>query len=98
VLLITVALLIVFGVSLHRFWTIPNLLNLARSISILGILGLRMGLIVISRGIDLNEVAIRAGSWSVALIENQQGLPSARATHSPPASAWFTKRRASCRP
>src|SRR6185437_16172055 len=44
------------------------------SISILGILGLGMGLIVISRGIDLSEVAIMAGSWAVGLIEMQMGM------------------------
>jgi ribose transport system permease protein len=75
VLLITLALLIVFGASLPGFATITNLLNLVRSISILGILGLGMGMIVISRGIDLSEVAIMAGSWCIALLENQQGLP-----------------------
>ena len=75
ILLITVVLLVVFGVSLAGFATLDNLLNLLRSISILGILGLGMGLIVISRGIDLSEVAIMAGSWSVALNEIQQGTP-----------------------
>src|ERR1700730_9402782 len=75
VLLITIALLIAFGLTLNGFATLNNLLNLLRSISILGILGLGMGLIVISRGIDLSEVAIMAGSWSVALIEIQRGTP-----------------------
>jgi ribose transport system permease protein len=75
ILLITIVLLVVFGVSLDGFATLDNLLNLLRSISILGILGLGMGLIVISRGIDLSEVAIMAGSWSVALNEMQQGMP-----------------------
>ena len=75
VLLITIALLIVFGVTLNGFATLSNLLNLLRSISILGILGLGMGLIVISRGIDLSEVAIMAGSWAIALIQIQQGMP-----------------------
>jgi ribose transport system permease protein len=75
VLLITIALVIVFGLTLNGFATLSNLLNLLRSISILGILGLGMGLIVISRGIDLSEVAIMAGSWSIALIEMQQGMP-----------------------
>src|SRR5579859_5461617 len=75
VLAITVLLVIVFGVTLNGFATVSNLLNLLRSISILGILGLGMGLIIISRGIDLSEVAIMAGSWSIALIANQHGVP-----------------------
>jgi ribose transport system permease protein len=75
VLIITIVLLVVFGVALPGFASVANLLNLMRSISILGILGLGMGLIVISRGIDLSEVAIMAGSWSVALIEIQKGVP-----------------------
>ena len=74
-LLITIALLIVFSLTLNGFATVGNLLNLLRSISILGILGLGMGMIVISRGIDLSEVAIMAGSWCVALIEMQNGMP-----------------------
>ena len=76
VLLITLALLVVFSATLSGFSTLANLLNLVRSISILGILGLGMGLIVISRGIDLSEVAIMAGSWAVALIEIQRGMPT----------------------
>jgi ribose transport system permease protein len=72
---ITLLLLVVFAAALPGFATASNLLNLVRSISILGILGLGMGLIVISRGIDLSEVAIMAGSWSIALIANQHGLP-----------------------
>jgi len=75
VLLITIVLLIVFGLTLNGFATLTNLLNLLRSISILGILGLGMGMIVISRGIDLSEVAIMAGSWAIALIEIQNGMP-----------------------
>src|SRR5690348_2265169 len=75
VLLITIALLIGFGLTLHGFATLANLLNLLRSISILGILGLGMGLIVISRGIDLSEIAIMAGCWAIGLIEMQNGMP-----------------------
>src|SRR5882757_9703837 len=75
VLVITVALLIVFGLTLNGFASVSNLLNLLRSISILGVLGPGMGLIVISRGIDLSEVAIMAGSWSIALIQMQRGTP-----------------------
>ena len=75
VLLITIALMIVFSCTLTGFATVSNVLNLLRSISILGILGLGMALIVISRGIDLSEVAIMAGSWTIALIEMQHGMP-----------------------
>src|SRR5580692_12306579 len=75
VLLITIALLMLFSLTLPGFSSIANLLNLMRSISILGILGLGMGLIVISRGIDLSEVAIMAGSWSVTLAAIPFGLP-----------------------
>ena len=71
---LTLLLLVVFAAALPGFATAANLLNLVRSISILGILGLGMGLIVISRGLDLSEVAIMAGSWSIALIANQHGL------------------------
>jgi ribose transport system permease protein len=72
---ITILLLIVFAVALPGFGTTANILGLIRSISILGILGLGMGLIVISRGIDLSEIALMACPWAVALIANQHGLP-----------------------
>ena len=62
VLLLTVALLVIFSVALPDFSSVKNLLNLVRSISILGILGLGMGLIVISRGIDLSMVSIMAAA------------------------------------
>src|ERR1700758_1563772 len=55
VAVIVVLLLLVFALALPGFATLSNLLGLVRSISILGILGLGMGLIVISRGIDLSE-------------------------------------------
>ena len=75
VAVIVMFLLLVFALALPGFATASNILGLVRSISILGILGLGMGLIVISRGIDLSEVAIMAGGWCVALIANQHGLP-----------------------
>src|SRR5262249_62403225 len=71
--IMVVILLIVFSLALPGFASLSNLLGLVRSISILGILGLGMGLIVISRGIDLSEVAIMAGSWCVALVANPHG-------------------------
>ena len=88
VLLITIVLLVVFGLTLNGFATLTNLLNLLRSISILGILGLGMGMIVISRGIDLSEVAIMAGSWSIALIEMQRGMSVPAAFTAFPCRSW----------
>jgi len=73
---LVVVLLIVFSIGLPGFATTTNILSLVRSISILGILGLGMGLIVISRSIDLSEIAIMACPWAVALIANQHGLPA----------------------
>src|SRR5580704_7683908 len=75
ILLITLALLVVFSITLPGFSTLNNLLNLVRSISILGILGLGMGLIVISRGIDLSMVSIMAAAWSIPLNQMEAGLP-----------------------
>jgi len=73
---IVVLLLIVFALALPGFATARNILGLIRSISILGILGLGMGLIVISRSIDLSEIALMACPWGVALIANAHGLPT----------------------
>ena len=72
---LTVVLLLGFSLGLPGFATTANFLDLLRSISKLGILGLGMGLIVISRGIDLSEVAMMAGSWCVALTAIPRGLP-----------------------
>jgi ribose transport system permease protein len=71
---IVVLLLIVFALALPGFATTANILGLIRSISILGILGLGMGLIVISRSIDLSEIAIMACPWAIAMIAVQHGL------------------------
>jgi ribose transport system permease protein len=74
--LITVLLLIVFALALPGFATAQNLLGLVRSISILGILGLGMGLVVISRGIDLSEIALMACPWAIGLIGIDHGFSS----------------------
>jgi ribose transport system permease protein len=70
---------VVFAVSLPGFLTTSNLLNLVRSVSILGILGVAMGLVVIGRGIDLSLVALMAVSvaWTLHLIATGMPLPMA---------------------
>ncbi|HVY19840.1 MAG TPA: ABC transporter permease [Bauldia sp.] len=72
-------LCLAFAVTLPGFLTPSNLLNLVRSVSILGILGVAMGLVVIGRGIDLSLVAVMATSvaWSLDLAGH--GMPLAGA-------------------
>ncbi|RYZ12242.1 MAG: ABC transporter permease [Comamonadaceae bacterium] len=52
-----VLIFIGFAVFLPGFFRVDNLLTLLQSVSVLGILGLGMALIVIGRGIDLSMVA-----------------------------------------
>lgn len=49
-----------FAIWLPRFASIGNLLVLLRSVSVLGILGLGMAIVVIGRGIDLSMIATLA--------------------------------------
>ena len=65
VFVLAAVLFVIFSLTLHNFLTPGNLIALVRSVSILGILGLGMGLVVIGRGIDLAMVAtmVVAVSW-----------------------------------
>ena len=76
---LAVLLCLGFALALPGFLTASNLLNLVRSVSILGILGVAMGLVVIGRGIDLSLVALMATSvaWSLQLATG--GMPMAEA-------------------
>jgi ribose transport system permease protein len=68
-----------FAISLPGFLTAGNMLNLVRSVSILGILGVAMGLVVIGRGIDLSLVAVMAISVAWTLQLATTGLPLGQA-------------------
>jgi ribose transport system permease protein len=72
-------LCIVFAVGLPGFLAANNLLNLVRSVSILGILGVAMALVVIGRGIDLSLVAVMAISVAWSLQMATDGMPLALA-------------------
>ena len=78
---LALVLCFVFAVALPGFLTTNNVLNLVRSVSILGILGVAMGLVVIGRGIDLSLVSLMAVSvaWTLHLIESGMPLPQALA-------------------
>lgn len=68
-----------FALALPGFLTTNNVLNLVRSVSILGILGVAMGLVVIGRGIDLSLVSLMAVSvaWTLNLIGDGLSIPQA---------------------
>lgn len=72
---ITLAMFAIFAVALEGFIGANNLLALLRSVSVLGILGLGMLIVVIGRGIDLSMVANMAISvaWAIQLVSN--GMP-----------------------
>lgn len=67
---IAAILFIGFSVLLPGFFNADNLLSLIQNVSILGILGIGMGIVVIGRGIDLTMVATMAMStaWTVGLM------------------------------
>src|SRR5262249_12869423 len=77
VFLFALILLAGFAVFLPGFSTPDNLLSLVRSVSVLGILGVAMALVVIGRGIDLSLVALMAISlaWTLQLVA--KGMPLA---------------------
>lgn len=78
---LAVLLCLTFALMLPGFLTTNNILNLVRSVSILGILGVAMGLVVIGRGIDLSLVALMAISvaWTLQMIATGLPLPQALA-------------------
>jgi ribose transport system permease protein len=75
VAVVALVLFVTFSLTLDNFLTAGNLIALVRSVSILGILGLGMGLVIISRGIDLAMVATMVVSVSWVLSLGQSGLP-----------------------
>ncbi|MBN9550238.1 MAG: ABC transporter permease [Alphaproteobacteria bacterium] len=75
VIAITLALLVVFSLTLNSFLTAGNILALIQNVSILGILGVAMALAIIGRGIDLSIVATMAVSVAWVLQLSNNGVP-----------------------
>ncbi|WP_323010635.1 ABC transporter permease [Paracoccus sp. (in: a-proteobacteria)] len=67
VVVLGLALFVGFSVTLNGFLTAGNMSALLKGVSILGILGLGMALVVIGRGIDLSMIATLVTSMSVTL-------------------------------
>jgi len=67
VFLLFFGIFVVFSVLLTGFFSVGNLLTLMRTVSVLGILGLGMAVVVIGRGIDLSMIALLAVPTAVVL-------------------------------
>ncbi|MGH1331140.1 MAG: ABC transporter permease [Paracoccaceae bacterium] len=70
VFLIALGLFLTFSVITNGFLQSDNILQLVRNVSVLGILGVAMAIVVIGRGIDLAIVSIMAmaTAWSLQLM------------------------------
>lgn len=75
VVILALGLFVGFAVTLHGFLTVENVAALIKSVSVLGILGLGMGLVVLARGIDLAMVSTMVVAVSWAMILPTQGWP-----------------------
>ncbi|SLN76525.1 ABC transporter permease [Oceanibacterium hippocampi] len=75
VLGLTATLFVLLGASLPGFLALGNLFTLIRGVSILGILGLGMAVVVIGRGIDLSQIATLAVSAAIAVTLVNSGMP-----------------------
>lgn len=76
---LALGLFVIFAATLNNFMTTGNLIALIRSVAILGILGLGMGLVVIGRGIDLAMVAtmVVSMSWVLSMAQGGSSLGTA---------------------
>ena len=79
VTLIAVALFMLFSALLPGFATPENLLDLVRSVSILGILGIGLAVTILGRGIDLSMITTMAMSvtWVLYLIQTGNSVSEA---------------------
>ena len=62
-------LFVLFAITLQGFLTVENLLSIVRNVSILGVLGIGMAVVVIGRGIDLSITATMSmcAAWVLVL-------------------------------
>lgn len=75
VVALTLVLLAVFSVTLDNFLSGANMVNLLRSVSVLGMLALGMSVVVIGRGLDLAMVASLVVGMGWALTMTGGGMP-----------------------
>lgn len=76
---LALAVFIACALTLNGFLATDNLIAIVRSVSVLGILAVGMGIVIIGRGIDLSAVAIMAMSVAWYLQMLQDGMPGGQA-------------------
>ena len=79
VLLLLILVLVTLSLWVPGFANADNLLSLLQTVSILGILGLGMAIVIIGRGIDLSMIAtlVVPPALLLQLVQDGQSLPSA---------------------
>ncbi|MCA0043401.1 ABC transporter permease [Celeribacter litoreus] len=75
VLVISAAMFLIFAMTLNGFATIPNILSLFQSVSIIGALGLGMAIVIIGRGIDLSMIAVMVMPVAWSFMQIADGMP-----------------------
>lgn len=71
----TLIIALILSVTLKGFFSLGNLFALLRGISVLGVFSLGMGIVVISRGIDLSQLAIACASAALSIVMIDAGFP-----------------------
>lgn len=75
----TLLIILLCSFTVNGFMTLANMSALARSVSVLGILGVGMTVVVIGRGLDLSQVAVMAicAAWTLKLLTLGFGIAAA---------------------
>ena len=71
----TVIIALILSVTLKGFFSLGNLFALLRGISVLGIFGLGMAVVVIGKGIDLSQLAIACACAALSILMVDAGYP-----------------------
>ncbi len=75
VVLVAITTFVIFSIFLTGFFSTSNLIGLVRNVSVLGILGVGMGIVIIGRGVDLSVVSILAISAAYFIELLNAGVP-----------------------
>lgn len=76
-LVILVLIMIAFGIANGSFLTVKNVMNILRQVSVTGIIGLGMTMVIVTGGIDLSAGSVLAFAGMLVAILAQGGHPAA---------------------